>query len=1003
MKITSILLLCFCFAIQLSAQVPTSSSEKKSNKKDYRPFFETAYQLYPDIPRGILEAVAYTHTHMRHIRPQEEASSCMGLPAVYGLMGLVEDGEGYFKNNLSYIATRTSYTAAQLKNSAAHQILAYAEVYQQCLRKFEITEPSIAAQIPVLLFLSELPSTTTSANVLHDNFALQTQLYGILDFLNQSSFQQQYNFPAHQIDLEAIFGVQNYRVLSAPHILLKDASIETSTGEQFDEQQILSPDYPPAIWDAAATCNYSSRNGVAVSAVTIHTIQGSYAGAISWFKNCAASVSAHYIIRSSDGQVTQMVLESDKAWHVGSENPYTIGFEHEGFVDDASWYTQEMYESSADIVKDIVTSGYNINPLRAYHGNACGGSSSSCQLGGCIKIKGHQHYANQTHTDPGLNWDWVKFYNLINQNTPITTVQTETGTSCDSGGTFANYGDDERTLFRISIPEALAITLNFSSFDLEENWDYLTIYEGASVNAPIVGTYTGTDGPPQMTIYSEHVLVEFRSDCATTNPGYCFSWEAQVEDIIIPTTVIGAIANPVTEDFMLNFMDTDNQGGSGINDQYFLVTDFDGTAWRSNHEVGFYYDEFSNTLHQDWTVYSGTWSILNDELVQSDANDGNSNIYTAVNQNLAEEYLYQWKGKISGSGNNQRAGIHFFCDNAHTDNRNNSYFMYFRESSNLLQLYKVVEDTWTLEVDVPYTFNLNQFYDFKLFFNKNTGFIDLYVDDILALSWIDEQPHTTGNYISFRNGNCIYTIDDFKVWKGRTNAALITVGEAATNMIRYSSPDEHTPVGSIRSIVRDYAANISTEVISLFQVDLSPPLSIEWLDFKAVGQQAAIQLEWKVAPNDDLATFILERSVDANAFEAITQVTAKNFISKYQYTDKDIQTKQFYYYRLKVIKQDASASYSSVVSSQIQGEKTIVQVYPNPAREMLNIRLREDIQQYESLSFALFDVSGQELRQQKLTHSTISFDLKNLPKALYIGVLTDASQTVLYQEKIVIH
>ena len=38
------------------------------------------------------------------------------------------------------------------------------------------------------------------------------------------------------------------------------------------------------------------------------------------------------MVRSSDGQVTQMVREYQKAWHARSANPYSIGIEHEGYV-----------------------------------------------------------------------------------------------------------------------------------------------------------------------------------------------------------------------------------------------------------------------------------------------------------------------------------------------------------------------------------------------------------------------------------------------------------------------------------------------------------------------------------------------------------------------------------------------------------------------------------------------------------------------------------------------
>ena len=136
---------------------------------------------------------------------------------------------------------------------------------------------------------------------------------------------------------------------------------------------------------------------MAITAVVIHDTEETYAMTMSIFQDCSRQVSAHYVVRSSDGQITQMVLEKDKAWHVGTENGYTIGIEHEGYVAQTTWYTPAMYQSSANLVKDICNSGYGINPLRCYYGVSCNGS---CVLTSCITIKGHQHYPNQTHDDP---------------------------------------------------------------------------------------------------------------------------------------------------------------------------------------------------------------------------------------------------------------------------------------------------------------------------------------------------------------------------------------------------------------------------------------------------------------------------------------------------------------------------------------------------------------------------------------------------------------------------
>ena len=52
------------------------------------------------------------------------------------------------------------------------------------------------------------------------------------------------------------------------------------------------------------------------------------------FQNSHAYVSAHYVTRSSDGHVTQMVPTNDVAWHAGNwwMNTHSVGIENEGFA-----------------------------------------------------------------------------------------------------------------------------------------------------------------------------------------------------------------------------------------------------------------------------------------------------------------------------------------------------------------------------------------------------------------------------------------------------------------------------------------------------------------------------------------------------------------------------------------------------------------------------------------------------------------------------------------------
>jgi uncharacterized protein (TIGR03382 family) len=155
---------------------------------------------------------------------------------------------------------------------------------------------------------------------------------------------------------------------------------------------------------AAASCNYSnySRSGSAITYVVIHVMQGSYSGSISWFQNCAAESSAHYMLRSSDGEVTQMVWEEDVAWHAGnwSYNLASVGIEHEGYIDAPStWFTDAMYRSSADLVSSIV--------------------ARTAVTADRSHILGHIEVPGATHTDPGPYWDWDYYMSLITGGSPV--------------------------------------------------------------------------------------------------------------------------------------------------------------------------------------------------------------------------------------------------------------------------------------------------------------------------------------------------------------------------------------------------------------------------------------------------------------------------------------------------------------------------------------------------------------------------------------------------------
>jgi len=159
------------------------------------------------------------------------------------------------------------------------------------------------------------------------------------------------------------------------------------------------PDYPLAVaFVPADPSNYTAGGITSYDYVVVHTMQGYYAGSMSWFQNPMANVSAHYVMRSEDGEVTQMVREDDRAWHVGNSNSYALGIEHEGFIAEPEWYTWETYLSSARLTRWMCDE--HAIPLDRDH------------------IVGHVELPNQTHTDPGNLWEWDLYMALIRDVVP---------------------------------------------------------------------------------------------------------------------------------------------------------------------------------------------------------------------------------------------------------------------------------------------------------------------------------------------------------------------------------------------------------------------------------------------------------------------------------------------------------------------------------------------------------------------------------------------------------
>ncbi|MEU6852571.1 N-acetylmuramoyl-L-alanine amidase [Actinacidiphila alni] len=137
--------------------------------------------------------------------------------------------------------------------------------------------------------------------------------------------------------------------------------------------------------------------------ITLHSTDETYDGTLDLFRDPTYAAGAHYVVRSEDGHVTQMIPTKDIAWDSANRSFYqhSIGIEQEGWATHgASWYSENLYRSTAQLVRYLAAK-YDIPLDRAHilgHDNIPGGTESGV--------------ATQ-HWDPGPGWDWEHFFDLL--------------------------------------------------------------------------------------------------------------------------------------------------------------------------------------------------------------------------------------------------------------------------------------------------------------------------------------------------------------------------------------------------------------------------------------------------------------------------------------------------------------------------------------------------------------------------------------------------------------
>lgn len=332
--------------------------------------FEDAAAEY-DVPASLLKAIGFVETRWQMIEGEEEFE---GMPPAYGIMAL--RGE-----RLERGADLAGVSVEEARTDALSNIRAAAALLAEDADGLDFDRGDLGAWAEIVADASGIEHVDARASYIHD---------GVYQAIRKG------------VVVETEAGVLG----SLMPLDIKEINTITAP-----PQNAAGPNYANSIWRPSP--NYNSRPSGSAGVpqmIIIHSCEGAYSGCWGWLVNSASQVSAHYVVNESGSEISQLVNEANRAWHIGatydcslnnnqlcslsgySSNHFTIGIEHAGYASQASW-SSGLIDASAALSCDI-TKGWGI-PRDSYH------------------IVAHGKLQPATRVDPGPNWPWSQYIDKI--------------------------------------------------------------------------------------------------------------------------------------------------------------------------------------------------------------------------------------------------------------------------------------------------------------------------------------------------------------------------------------------------------------------------------------------------------------------------------------------------------------------------------------------------------------------------------------------------------------
>ena len=179
------------------------------------------------------------------------------------------------------------------------------------------------------------------------------------------------------------------------------------------------------------------------------------------------------------------------------------------------------------------------------------------------------------------------------------------------------------------------------------------------------------------------------------------------------------------------------------------------------------------------------------------------------------------------------------------------------------------------------------------------------------------------------------------------------------------------------------------------------PLPVNLAAFWATSVSEGIKLNWRTSSETNNDYFVIERSINAISFEAISEQISgqinSNVSFDYNFTDVKPYSK-VNYYRLKQVDTDGSVNYSRIIAASFSDQLAFISVYPNPVTDFVQVNLKNPDPK-TSVQINILNQSGVTLSSRSASgdHVTDPISLRNLDNGIYFVKVTSNGQGTIFR------